>query len=83
MQALARDHHMPPSVKDHKLKGVDPNPRLSLVEERNRRRPLPDPLLHPDVVCQGYVLAIVKTGALGLHLYTITSKKSGNQTGNS
>ncbi|XP_042215322.1 breast cancer anti-estrogen resistance protein 3 homolog isoform X2 [Homarus americanus] len=50
MQALARDHHMPPSVKDHKLKGVDPNPRLSLVEERNRRRPLPDPLLHPDVV---------------------------------
>lgn len=36
--------------KNHKLKGVDPNPRLSLVEERNQRRPLPDPLTHPDVV---------------------------------
>lgn len=35
--------------KNHKLKGADANPRLSLVDER-QRRPLPDPLLHPDVV---------------------------------
>ncbi|KAK7079406.1 hypothetical protein SK128_009209, partial [Halocaridina rubra] len=34
----------------HKLKGVDPNPRLSLVEERRQHRPLPDPITHPDVI---------------------------------
>lgn len=36
--------------KNHKLKGVDPNPRLSLVEERRQQRPLPDPITHPDVI---------------------------------
>ncbi|KAK4292045.1 hypothetical protein Pmani_035157 [Petrolisthes manimaculis] len=37
--------------KNHKIKGCDANPRLSLVEQREpRTRPLPDPLLHPDVV---------------------------------
>ncbi|KAK8738689.1 hypothetical protein OTU49_004010 [Cherax quadricarinatus] len=36
--------------KNHKLKGVDPSPRLSLVEERQQNRPLPSPFTHPDVV---------------------------------
>ncbi|XP_069999873.1 breast cancer anti-estrogen resistance protein 3 homolog isoform X3 [Penaeus vannamei] len=36
--------------RDHKLKGVDHNPRFSLVEGRRQRRPLPSPIAHPDVV---------------------------------
>ncbi|CAL4082942.1 unnamed protein product, partial [Meganyctiphanes norvegica] len=40
--------------KNHKLKGVDPNPRLSLVEERRNNnlklQILPDPIQHPDVI---------------------------------
>ncbi|KAG0720773.1 hypothetical protein GWK47_047822 [Chionoecetes opilio] len=51
MQGRAGKGLVPPPLpppRDHKLKGVDPSPRRSYVDNRNR--PLPDPLEVPTEV---------------------------------